>query len=78
MTEEKAKTKWCPQMRLVDTRQKNASFNAITDGKYGDEITYGCCIASDCMLWVWDYAPHDLAVEDPRALEFKGRCGLAR
>jgi len=34
-TEEEAKTKWCPQVRL-------------TDGDVG-----GCCIGSNCMLWVW-------------------------
>lgn len=44
MTEEEAKTKWCPYRGEIAQR--------ITErtGEYG----YSECIASDCMMWVVD------------------------
>ena len=58
MTEDEAKTKWCPMVRYL----------AIFSNEDGERETAGCynraansinatpcrCIASDCMWWVWD------------------------
>ena len=42
MTEEQAKTKWCPMVRTP----------ALV---VGDDIhRHGTCIGSDCMMWRWD------------------------
>ena len=68
MTEDEAKTKWCP---LVRTKCFSAASHAmfavnrkdnIADNVYCDKCM--CCIGSACMLWVW------LKKED-------GRCGLS-
>lgn len=65
MTEEEAKTKWCPMAKT-----------SIDEN----------CIASGCMMWVWDTSPqmlrHQAAAMDVRAtrgnLEACGHCGLVR
>ena len=50
MTEEEAKTKWCPHTRLaapVDSEAAGTSGN-----RYGDDALSGCrCIGSQCMAW---------------------------
>lgn len=43
MTEDEAKTKWCPQTRLGDKGNRSNSF--------GVDYTFGRCIASECMAW---------------------------
>jgi len=51
-TEQEAKTKWCPQVRLTDGDVGdpfNRTATMIADGP-GTAV---CCIGSDCMLWVW-------------------------
>lgn len=41
MTEEEAKTKWCPHV--------------ARDPRDGNSITFGqCCIGSQCMAWRWE------------------------
>jgi hypothetical protein len=44
MTEDEAKTKWCPQVRFVEVGGE--TFNNLPEGKNGT-----CCIASACMAW---------------------------
>ncbi len=49
MTEEEAKTKWCPMVRInvaLNAAQGVGAFNR--DGGDFD------CIASDCMMWRWN------------------------
>lgn len=45
MTEEEAKTKWCPHMR-ISSYTGQAAINTTAE-----EFRYKC-IASDCMMWV--------------------------
>jgi len=52
LTEEEAKTKWCPHKR-VDSYEGNSNYNTHADGDLPDESK---CIASDCMMWRWDEA----------------------
>jgi hypothetical protein len=66
MTEDEAKTKWCPAFRGNDhgvNRPLDLDTNALM----------GRCIASACMAWRWDY-PH---VQTNKPEEREGHCGLA-
>jgi hypothetical protein len=65
MTEDEAKTKWCPFARVVMASSKQA-FNAgnrvaIMHDSGAIEInenpTHSCCIASACMAWQWAKPP---------------------
>ena len=82
MTEEEAKTKWCPRANI-----SNDSFkNTVASNRYvGGGIPEGCrCIASDCMMW----ESHDYYVNENGSAFFKdsdtekrkhvtgGDCGL--
>lgn len=70
MTEEEAKTKWCPQIKLTSAQQYN-------DVVYGDNRDGGGsnvnCIASDCMMWKIDEGGF---MRDGEFIE--GKCGLTR
>ena len=78
MTEDEAKTKWCPMVRHEG--DENGSFNR---GNPGDEIndhdknrgTLCNCIASDCMMWVKE---REISKIDDKDWYGHGRCGLAR
>ena len=73
MTEEQAKTKWCPMSRTgVDEVTANRGFN----GKIFEEDK---CIASDCMMWRWlSWKPKGLTTwEIEFDKEAGGYCGLA-
>ena len=54
MTEEEAKTKWCPFARYIgDTRDRTSAHNRVGSG---DGFNSECnCIASQCMAWRWAY-----------------------
>jgi len=64
MTEQEAKTKWCPMVRHVTTNGCNSS-------------GFETCIASDCMMWRYktngqmgyDRNPDDICLAS-------GYCGL--
>ncbi len=73
-TEEEAKTKWCPMVRMARV--------VAEDGggvpKVAATSNRGAfCIASDCMMWRWDngsgYEHADGSKTDPE----RGYCGLA-
>jgi len=54
MTEEEAKTKWCPFMRASDG-------NGGAVNIYDHDIDPDCmCIASKCMAWRWGPEPRHL------------------
>jgi len=46
MTEEEAKTKWCPMTRKAIYSDPTGGFDTIYNG-----AVYGNCIASACMAW---------------------------
>ena len=50
MTEEQARTKWCPNARASD-QQENPS--AINRARVNRPDADCLCIASDCMAWRW-------------------------
>ena len=50
MTEDEAKTKWCPMVRMEGPTNTDRSQN-----RWGDGDPIGQCIASDCMMWRPEY-----------------------
>ncbi len=75
MTEEEAKTKWCPHIRFAHGNAPTGG-NMIIKDDYADPS----CRASDCMMWV--SGASEKAIEQamfagcgvPRG----GYCGLAK
>lgn len=72
LTEEEAKTKWCPQSRPVFPRVEDCGYqtgnrNSVADGD-SQIMPQSSCIGSACMAWRWiaDGYPSD-----------GGFCGLA-
>jgi hypothetical protein len=49
MTEDEAKTKWCPMVRLAPLGP-GESYKKSTN-RMGKGDPDSCCIASDCMAW---------------------------
>lgn len=85
MTEDEAKTKWCPFVRLTDDGQmyfdnRGRKFGG-TSGK--DGIDASLCIGSGCMAWRWVEPPSapnadNLVIVDARGTSLgDGFCGLA-
>ena len=78
MTEEKARTKWCPFSRVVETKaehtihgsynvfKRHSSFNRINndENKLVQEPATNC-LGSKCACWEWIDKPNDL-----------GKCGM--
>lgn len=65
MTEEEAKKKWCPMVRLIATQE---SIQPVYNRAANESpINLTACIASDCMMWRSHF-------ED--TLKFNGYCGL--
>lgn len=57
MTEDEAKTKWCPFARTV--LQVDSAGDALSIGNrhYHNDGPASFCIASSCMAWRWDQEP---------------------
>lgn len=85
MTEEEAKTRWCPHVRMIHGEIKangdtthNANqgpYNRIVDDSRSAFAKGGACIASGCMAWRW-MSEHHLepsGVEDGMAIAADGR-----
>ena len=68
MTEDEAKTKWCPMVRSSDL-EKDVDNCYIKDRN----PTYSRCIGSDCMMWRWE-----LDVRFAEMSKTDGHCGLAK
>lgn len=49
MTEEQARTKWCPMVRTSALREGNPT-GAVTN-QCDESYVATTCIASDCMMW---------------------------
>lgn len=47
LTEEEARTKWCPEVQFVDS----SGYGIISNRDVGARNEY--CIASNCMMWRW-------------------------
>ena len=70
MTEDEAKTKWCPMVRVMGN---STSGNRLLDNTLAPG---SLCIASSCMMWVthteWNEAAAEFLPRDPT----QGTCGL--
>lgn len=67
-TEEQAREKWCPHVRISASDGPCEGNHAANIG--ADLNPLGRCIASDCMAWRWDDAGEHVPVPH-------GFCGLA-
>jgi len=87
MTEEEAKTKWCPQCATLKTMgmisgiipmmtsDKGAISEAVeVIGKALEDAKVSNCIASDCMMWVTETAENSTGISHVCG----GHCGLAK
>lgn len=81
MTEEEAKTKWCPMVRAMKAIGSRDDIWETTnrDPKFSDLPT---CIGSACMMWRWEkkmeveWPEHSAPMARP-ADPPHGHCGLA-
>lgn len=87
MTEEEAKTKWCPFVRHAYTPMQfetNPTAISINRCVEKDKQAEGCsCIGSQCMAWRWILAPQQTVSfneesANPKAGSYVaiGYCGL--
>jgi hypothetical protein len=63
LTEAEAKTKWCPQARIiagevslggkVSFQGGQTAFNVAMDTDNGNRSYMGVCAGSACMMWRW-------------------------
>jgi hypothetical protein len=63
MTEEEAKTKWCPFARIVaqeddEILAHQAAFNRVAYRGHVQDVSTTRCIASACMAWRWRDSPY--------------------
>lgn len=73
MTEDEAKTKWCPLVRVLDSR---GPWNRHPDKKVSSDAT---CLGSACMMWRWEGWPAGRTFSDDRPpIPKTGDCGLKR
>ena len=82
MTEDQAKTKWCPMVRVI-IGPDNAAWQSSMLTNRGDipaANTNLLCIASDCMMWVVDTPKGSSRSEGMtvNSTHEYGHCGLAK
>ena len=81
MTEDDARSRWCPMVRNAGGIDWTGSANRDPQsGSTGADAPYYKCIASDCMMWRWKISPTEAAVANAQAdvgLGSDGYCGLA-
>jgi hypothetical protein len=77
MTEQEAKTKWCPMVRF-QIGPDNPSWQNVAYSNRGDYFDNTCtgCIASACMMWRWE-VPEGKATNKNEEKWDSGYCGLA-
>ena len=69
MTEDEAKTKWCPRtIRRIEYVEPNS----IT------AQAASCCMASECMWWVWDQYGADVDGTWLPDYPVEGHCGAIK
>lgn len=70
MTEQEAKSKWCPMVRIIITPANQTWGNKALTNRIEFVNSGGSeslCIASNCMMWRWEETKY---IDD-------GYCGLA-
>lgn len=86
MTEDEAKTKWCPQYQVNGgtDADDNRSTRFLPETKaYGPSLLNAKCIGSACMAWRWDRELWQLQTDEKGMCLRKedgiyhGFCGLA-
>ena len=87
MTEDEAKTKWCPQSIFAVDSPAGLSGNRWDNGdgtSTGSYANNACkCIGSGCMAWRWDKDGWSMMFDDigpclrKDAVDLHGYCGLA-
>jgi hypothetical protein len=78
MTEDEARTKWCPFVRaaIISVTANDIPPHNRASSSSNPDINGINCIASDCMMWRWFYAD---AHGDPLVEHVhSGHCGLAK
>jgi hypothetical protein len=74
MTENEAKTKWCPYSRVLITLDiGNGLSSAIGNANRQQDKPLGMCLGSECMAWRWNRDVSALGALNTRP----GFCGLA-
>ena len=78
MTEDEAKTKWCPMVRFHNGLDGDVYCSRPTGVVTNNSAK---CIASDCMMWKWDIKLNrelakDRHPEELERIKFEGDCGL--
>ena len=71
MTEDEAKTKWCPHVRVMSD-EGSMVIATVNRGSVLQAQTN--CIASDCMMWVWD----EEQKRTGNSSDISGHCGLVK
>lgn len=69
-TEEEAKQKWCPEVRMGNPN--GGGFNSDIQTP---EAEYYKCIASDCMMWRWVKGRDSFKENDAGYSKLSGYCG---
>ncbi|WP_454021255.1 hypothetical protein [Azospirillum sp. Marseille-Q6669] len=76
MTEEEARTKWCPHARASDQADPPSSVNRVRTNKPDGDCL---CVASGCMAWRWSEEdctpPGSNGIGEPVEAHAVGYCG---
>lgn len=76
MTEDEAKTKWCPHGQIAIAVGPSDGIE-VADNR-PDNIKHANCIGSDCMMWRWNNGAYPLPNDPPEIRNrYDGFCGLA-
>ena len=82
MTEELARTKWCPMVRFEGDSGGtfNRGVNAPMNNPEISNTCIPCCITSECMMWRDDTTNTGSSIKEPNGTLTTirtGYCGLA-
>lgn len=80
MTEEEAKTKWCPFVRVLPETERWHPMTNREDTISAPKGSATTCIGSACAAWRWECVRDDYGGENGEPViltETHGFCGLA-
>jgi len=79
MTEEEAKTKWCPYARLGSSTSGLGGFNRFISPAREADFDGTRCVGSACMAFRWDFKTAARKSDFPGSASTSdgGFCGLA-